>query len=116
MAISSVSSNGSIESVLAQMRQMRQMAKTGDPGQVTAPVAESSNVSFSGTLKQSLARISEAQNNAQGQARDFELGKPGVALNDVMIDLQKASIGFQMGVQVRNKVVAAYQEVMNMTP
>jgi flagellar hook-basal body complex protein FliE len=33
-----------------------------------------------------------------------------------MVDLQKASIGFQMGVQVRNKVVAAYQEVMNMTP
>ena len=117
MAISSVSSNASIESVLAQMRQMRQMAKAGDPGQLAAPaVTEASNTGFSGALKQSLARISEAQNNAYGQAQDFELGKPGVALNDVMVDLQKASIGFQMGVQVRNKVVAAYQEVMNMTP
>lgn len=116
MAISSVSSNASIESVLAQMRQMRQMAKAGDPGQVAAPVAESTNVSFSGALKQSLARISEAQTKAYDQAQDFELGKPGVSLNDVMVDLQKANIGFQMGVQVRNKFVAAYQEVMNMTP
>ncbi|MBQ4797464.1 flagellar hook-basal body complex protein FliE, partial [Pectobacterium versatile] len=45
----------------------------------------------------------------------FTLGKPGVALNDVMVDNQKASIALQMGVQVRNKLVSAYQEVMNMT-
>jgi flagellar hook-basal body complex protein FliE len=37
-----------------------------------------------------------------------------VALNDVMVDMQKANISFQMGLQVRNKVVAAYQEIMNM--
>jgi flagellar hook-basal body complex protein FliE len=37
-----------------------------------------------------------------------------VALNDVMVDMQKANIGFQMGLQVRNRVVAAYQEIMNM--
>lgn len=117
MAITSISSNSSIESVLAQMRQMRQMAKVGDSGTAAAPAPESStSVSFSDTLKQSLSRISEAQNKAYGQAEAFELGKPGVALNDVMVDLQKASIGFQMGVQVRNKLVAAYQEVMNMQP
>ena len=116
MALSSVSASSSIESVLAQMRQMRQMAKAGDLGQAVAPAAESSSVSFSGALKQSLARISETQDKAYKQAESFELGKPGVALNDVMVDLQKSNIGFQMGVQVRNKLVAAYQEVMNMQP
>jgi len=117
MAISSVSPSASIESVLAQMRQMRQMAKAGDAGAVAAPApAPSTSVSFSDTLKKSLDAISATQNKAYQQAQDFELGKPGVALNDVMVDLQKASIGFQMGVQVRNKMVAAYQEVMNMTP
>ena len=116
MPLSSVSPHASLESELAQLRQMREMAKAGDPGQVAAPAADTTTVSFSGALKQSLARISEAQNKAFGQAQDFELGKPGVALNDVMVDLQKANIGFQMGVQVRNKFVAAYQEVMNMTP
>jgi len=69
---------------------------------------------FAGALKKSMERISDAQQNAYSQAEAFELGKPGVALNDVMVDLQKANIGFQMGLQVRNKVVAAYQEIMNM--
>ena len=116
MAISSVSSNSSIESVLAQMRQMRQLAKAADPSQGAAPSAEVSSGGFSGALKKSLDAISEAQSKAYSQAEDFELGKPGVSLNDVMVDLQKANIGFQMGVQVRNKFVAAYQEVMNMQP
>ncbi|MGQ8981114.1 flagellar hook-basal body complex protein FliE, partial [Enterobacter hormaechei] len=44
----------------------------------------------------------------------FTLGEPGVALNDVMADLQKASVSLQMGLQVRNKLVSAYQEVMGM--
>lgn len=69
---------------------------------------------FSDELRKSLARISNAQEHAYGQAEAFEMGKPGVALNDVMVDLQKANIGFQTGLQVRNKVVAAYQEIMNM--
>ncbi|EBP2891855.1 flagellar hook-basal body complex protein FliE, partial [Salmonella enterica] len=42
------------------------------------------------------------------------LGEPGIALNDVMADMQKASVSMQMGIQVRNKLVAAYQEVMSM--
>ena len=42
------------------------------------------------------------------------MGKPGVALNDVMFDLQKANVAFQTGLQVRNRLVAAYQEVMNL--
>jgi len=37
-----------------------------------------------------------------------------VALNDVMVDLQKANVAFQTGVQVRNKLVSAYQEMMSM--
>lgn len=69
---------------------------------------------FVGELQKSLARISNTQQSAYGQAEAFEMGKPGVALNDVMVDLQKANIAFQTGLQVRNKVVAAYQEVMNM--
>jgi len=115
MAISSISSSSSIESVLAQMRQMRQMAKVADPGQAAAVPADGGG-GFSGALRKSLDAISETQNKAYGQAQDFELGKPGVALNDVMVDLQKANISFQMGVQVRNKMVAAYQEIMNMQP
>ena len=101
----------SIESVLQQMRALA-------PAMGAAPAygseAAEAAGGFAGELQMSLARISTTQQSAYGQAEAFEMGKPGVALNDVMVDLQKANIAFQTGLQVRNKVVAAYQEVMNM--
>lgn len=99
-----------IESVLQQMRVLAPGFEraTGASGDVPAG-------GFAGELKKSLDRISQAQNEASGQAEAFEMGKPGVALNDVMVDLQKASIAFQTSMQVRNKIVAAYQEIMNMS-
>lgn len=96
--------------MLSSLRGMAQVATGVAGGTSTAGPA-----SFPGELQRSLARISDAQMHAYGQAEDFELGKPGVALNDVMIDLQKANIAFQTGVQVRNRLVQAYQEMMNMT-
>ena len=99
----------SIESVLQQMRALTQASER--PAVAGGEVASGG---FAGELKKSLDRISGAQESASRQAEAFELGKPGIALNDVMVDLQKAGIGFQMGLQVRNKVVAAYQEIMNM--
>lgn len=98
----------SIESVLQQIRTLAPSAGTVPGGDVAAG-------GFAGELQKSLARISNAQESASRQAEAFEMGKPGVALNDVMVDLAKAGIGFQTGLQVRNKVVAAYQEIMNMS-
>jgi flagellar hook-basal body complex protein FliE len=106
----SIMSISSIESVLQQMRALAPMMDS--PAGAGSAIAASGG--FAGELKKSLARISAAQEHAYGQAEAFELGKPGVALNDVMVDMQKASIGFQTGLQVRNKLVQAYQEIMNM--
>ncbi|MDX1561428.1 MAG: flagellar hook-basal body complex protein FliE [Gammaproteobacteria bacterium] len=47
-------------------------------------------------------------------AEAFERGDPNIALPDVMIALQKASLAFQAMTEVRNQLVNAYQEVMNM--
>jgi len=103
----------SIESVLQQMRSMAQAAQAGERN-AAPPGAQAAGGGFADALKKSLDRISDGQQQASSQAQAFELGKPGVALNDVMIDMQKASIGFQMGLQVRNKVVQAYQEIMSL--
>lgn len=100
----------SIESVLQQLRGMAQAAAS-DRTPAAGAMAEGG---FAGELRKSLASVSNAQEQAYGQAEAFELGKPGVALNDVMVDLQKANIGFQMSLQVRNRLVSAYQEIMNM--
>jgi flagellar hook-basal body complex protein FliE len=57
-------------------------------------------------------------NQVQGQASDlatrFERGDPGVELSQVMIESQKASVAFRATVEVRNRLVSAYQEIMNM--
>ncbi|ARF49988.1 MULTISPECIES: flagellar hook-basal body complex protein FliE [Pantoea] len=73
-----------------------------------------SHIDFGATMKAALDKISETQTTARSQAQAFEMGKPGVALNDVMVDLQKSSISMQMGIQVRNKLVSAYTDIMNM--
>lgn len=102
----------SISSIEGVLQQMRATALNAGGGlTVGTAVADGG---FAGELKKSLGRISDAQERAYGQAKAFELGRPGVSLNDMMVDLQKANVGFQMGLQVRNRPVAAYQEVMNM--
>ena len=98
-----------IESVLQQLTATAQVAAGG-----AAAANGVAGGGFADEMKKSLERISNGQQHAAGQAEAFELGKPGVSLNDVMIDLQKANVGFQMGLQVRNRVVAAYQEIMSM--
>lgn len=73
-----------------------------------------SHADFGAELKAALNKISETQTSARTQAQDFEMGKEGVSLNDVMVDLQKSSVSMQMGIQVRNKLVSAYTDIMNM--
>lgn len=69
---------------------------------------------FASELKAAIGKISENQQVARTSAQNFELGVPGVGLNDVMVNAQKSSVSLQLGIQVRNKLVAAYQEVMSM--
>ena len=53
--------------------------------------------------------------SAVGEAQAFEVGAPNVSLNDVMVDMQKANVGFQFGLQVRNKLVSAYNDIMQIS-
>lgn len=102
-----------IESMLSQMRAAAQAAASGTP-RASAPDAVSGGGGFAAELERSLQRVSTMQNQANQQAQAFELGAPGVSVNNVMIDLQKANIAFQATVQVRNRLVAAYQEIASM--
>ena len=69
---------------------------------------------FSEALQSSLERINQMQTDAGDKAKAFQAGEPGVSLHDTMITSQKASIAFEMGVQMRNRLVSAYKDVMNM--
>ncbi|WP_299999453.1 flagellar hook-basal body complex protein FliE [uncultured Cedecea sp.] len=98
-----------IEGVLQQLRATAVQAQ-----QITPQPQATGSVNFAGELQAALGRISEASNTARTQAEKFSLGVPGIGLNDMMVDLQKSSVSLAMGVQVRNKLVSAYQEMMNM--
>lgn len=80
----------------------------------TGSVNESTKVNFSGALKQMLDTVNEQQLKADGLSKRFAMGDDSVNLSDVMIERQKASLSLQATVQVRNKLVSAYHEIMNM--
>ncbi|APA86307.1 flagellar hook-basal body complex protein FliE [Paraburkholderia sprentiae WSM5005] len=103
-----------LSSALQQMQAMAAQA-AGD----ATPAAEQSGAAtptnFAAALKASLDKISSDQQTAIGESKAFELGASNVSLNDVMVDMQKANIGFQFGLQVRNKLVAAYNDIAQMS-
>lgn len=71
-------------------------------------------VEFGEALKAALEQVHAAQSEATQLQQEFDLNAPNVNLHEVMASLQKASLSFQTMVQVRNRLVSAYQEIMNM--
>ncbi|WP_192458713.1 flagellar hook-basal body complex protein FliE [Musicola keenii] len=105
-----------IESVLHQLQSVATQAVSTNLSSTSVDTNEvAAGVGFAQEMKSALDKISQLQETAKTQAQQYELGEKGIALNDVMVDLQKASLSLQMGVQVRNKLVSAYQEIMNMS-
>lgn len=80
----------------------------------SASVQGGTKVTFSDSLKVMLERVNDQQLKADGLTQRFALGDDKVNLSDVMIERQKASLSLQATVQVRNKLVSAYHEIMNM--
>ncbi len=70
---------------------------------------------FSDLLGQAIDTVHQKQQAANQLADAFEIGQSGVDLTDVMVASQKASVSFQALMQVRNKVVQAYQDIMQMS-
>jgi flagellar hook-basal body complex protein FliE len=69
---------------------------------------------FGQMLTNALKSVDQAQSQSEALASRFEAGEPNVSLEQTMIAMQKANISFQELVQVRNKLVSAYHDVMNM--
>lgn len=101
-----------IDQMLTQLRAAADVAAGKPTGADAASAA--GGVDFAQVLDGALKGVSSAQNGAQEMAQSFSAGDPNVNLQDVMINLQKANLSFQQMVQVRNKLVTAYQDIMNM--
>lgn len=100
-----------IDQMLSVLRTSAAQA-AGRPAE--AQEAAAGGVDFAQVLQNSIAQVSQAQQKADGMSASFAAGDGEANLHEVMIALQKASVSFQEMVQVRNKLVTAYNDVMNM--
>jgi flagellar hook-basal body complex protein FliE len=100
-----------LTSALAQMQSMAAQA-AGGASQADDSSGAATAGGFAAALKASLDKISDDQQKAVGESQAFELGANNVSINDVMVDGQKANIAFQFGLTVRNKLVSAYTDLM----
>jgi flagellar hook-basal body complex protein FliE len=98
-----------IDQLLGQMRAASALAAGQSPASTSTEGTD-----FAALLKASLDQVNGTQQDSANLAKAFEQGDPNANLQEVMVSLQKANISFQTMVQVRNKLVSAYHEVMSM--
>jgi len=100
-----------VSQVLQQMRSMAAMAENKIPIGMEADAAKAD---FGQLLKNSINEVNETQTTAKNLAAAFDSGDKNVNLSEVMVAIQKANVSFQAMTQVRNNLVSAYKEIMNM--
>jgi flagellar hook-basal body complex protein FliE len=101
-----------INQVLAEMRALQ--ARAG--GVAESPAAAAAQpADFAALMKDSVGHIATMQNQATALANAYEAGDKSVDLTKVMLEVQKAGLAFRAMTEVRNKLVDAYQQVMNMS-
>jgi len=111
-----------ISGILAQMRTLKAQAQQGvrriDMPETIAPTERTGQVEgseFGDLLKRAIDTVNNHQMEAKRLATAYEQGDPSVDLPQVMIQAQKASVSFQAMTQVRNRLVSAYEDIMNMS-
>ena len=98
-----------IDQLLGELRQAAAKASGQEPAASSAGAAN-----FADLLQASIGQVNAAQQEGQAMQQAFDANDPNVNLQDVMVQLQKASLSFQTMGQVRNRLVSAYQEFMSM--
>lgn len=117
-------SNMAIDQVLAQIRSLSAQAgaavkpvasSAAGLGAAAATGAAAPAPAFGALLQQGIDAVNKSQQSASALADAWERGTPGVDLAKVMIESQKASVSFRALTEVRNRLVSAYQDIMNMS-
>lgn len=106
--------NDGIQSLLTQMREIRNRSALPNLD-ASAAVGRPQGVketAFSDRLGEALKAVNNKQVTAASMAQEFELGRGDLA--STMVAMQKSQVAFRATVEVRNRVVQAYQDVMNM--
>jgi flagellar hook-basal body complex protein FliE len=102
-----------IDQVLAQIRSLSAQTRVGMP-QAGETQPSSGPSEFANLLSKGVDQVNQAEQRSTQLADAFQRGTPGVELPQVMLEMQKASVSFRALTEVRNRLVSAYQEIMNM--
>ncbi len=100
-----------IQQVLSEMRALQARASGAAP----EPAAGAQTTDFASLMKNSVDHISTMQNQATAMSAAYEAGDKSVDLTKVMLEVQKAGLAFRAMTEVRNKLLDAYSQVMNMS-
>lgn len=121
-----VTNRTDINNLLSQMRDMKTMATGGDEIKSRSDIEAALRIGgdnkaagatapdFTEMFSSAINAVNETQQTSSALGTAYQQGDPGVSLSQVMVASQKASVSFQALTQVRNKLVEAYQDVMNM--
>jgi flagellar hook-basal body complex protein FliE len=103
-----------VNSLLSQMRQLSAQVRPAETAFKAAPAAPAAQADFGAVLKQSISAVGQNQLEAGRMAASFERGDAGADLGRTMVSIQKADLSLRAMTEVRNKLVDAYKEIMNM--
>ncbi|ALO46341.1 flagellar hook-basal body complex protein FliE [Pseudohongiella spirulinae] len=120
--MNTIGDRSDINQLLMQMREIRGQIQTPEANKPDLSnavnngqaVGRSEGPGFGEMLKQAVDSVADTQQKSGELQRAFERGDPGVDITQVMIQMQKASVSFEAMNQVRNRLVSAYQDIMNM--
>ena len=117
-----INSQGNIQSMLQTLRSYQNQAaggmddegnKVGSLNGLSGSKSTEGPSGFSDLVRQTVNKVNENQMNASKMASSYERGE-GVPLTDVVLSMQKSSLSFEATLQVRNKVLKAYEDILNM--
>jgi flagellar hook-basal body complex protein FliE len=100
---------------LTDLSSLAGTAGTGSAASAAGATGSTGASAFGTLLKQGIDAVNSTQQSADALSSAWERGDPGVDLARVMVETQKASVSFQALAQVRNRLISAYQDIMNMS-
>lgn len=106
-----------ISQVLNEMRALKSRAQGFEPATAAGDVAQTAGtrgVEFQQLLSNAVNQVNSVQKESSQLAESFQLGDPNVTLSQVVVASEKAGIAFEAMTEVRNKLVNAYEDIMNM--
>jgi flagellar hook-basal body complex protein FliE len=123
--MNSISDRADISRVLMQVREMQAQINDGPAKGVGNDIAldglasvkggsGAADAGFGSMLKQAVEAVNDTQMKTAELQTAYQMGDPNVDLTEVMIQMQKSTVSFEAMTQVRNRLVTAYQDIMNM--